>query len=174
MIHTISITANVVPDGIITTFTFTIPGTAHPLRRGGFRALDKTALGVQAQIIQDNGLGAVLVGSNGIINTALNYTTTLVTPQSVTFTIAPAVGHLITLQLDIHQGLPVMGVMNFTSQANIKQLIVADTTYVNRYNATTNRLDDISPTTLLTGDKTNFMSWVNYPTPENRQRLLFV
>ena len=174
MVHTVTVSANEVPDGIITAFTFTVAGTTKPLRRGGFRALDKTSVGVQAQIIQDNGIGGTLAGSNGTITTVLNYTTTLATPQGVTFTVAPVAGHLITLELDVHQGLPVMGVMNYYTQTNTKELIVADTTYVNRYNITTNRLDDISPTTLLTGDKTNFMSWTNYPTPTNLQRLLFV
>lgn len=174
MIHSVTVSANEVPDGIITTFTFPVSGTTQPLRRGGFRARDLTALGVQAQIIQDNGLGSVKVGSNGTINSALNYTTTLATPQSVTFTVAPAAGHTVSLTLDVHQGFPVMGVMNFYTQQNTRELIVADTTYVNRYNSVTNRLDDISPAVLLTGDKTNFMSWVNYPTPQNLQRLLFV
>lgn len=173
MIHTVSLNAVEVPDGVITTFTFVVSGSLKPLRRGGFRALSKR-LGVQNQIIQDNGIGGTLAGSSGVINTVLNYTTTLATPQSVTFTVAPAIGDVVTLQLDIHQGLPVMGVMNFYTQLNTKELIVADTKYVNRFNTITNRLDDISPATLLTGDKTNFMSWVNYPTPQNLQRLLFV
>lgn len=174
MIHTVTVSANEVPDGVITAFTFPVSGTSKPLRRGGFRALDKTLLGVTTQTIQDNGVGGTLAGSNGTITTALNYTTTLATPQGVTFTIAPPAGHLVTLSLDVHQGFPVMGVMNFYTQQNIKELIVADTTYVNRYNDTTNRLDDISPSTLLTGNKFNFNSWVNYPDPLGNQRLLFV
>jgi len=174
MVHTVTVSANEAADGARTSFTFTVSGTTKPLRRGGFRAIDRTALGVQAQIIQDNGLGGTKTGSNGTITTVLNYTTTLATPQGVTFTVAPAAGHTITLALDVHQGFPVMGVMNFYTQINTKELIVADTTYVNRYNAVTNRLDDISPAVLLTGDKTNFMSWVNYPDPQNFQRLLFV
>ena len=174
MVHTVTVSANEVPDGIITSFTFNVAGTTKPLRRGGFRAIDRTALGVQSQIIQDDGLGGTLVGSNGTITTVLNYTTTLATPQGVTFTIAPPVGHLITLALDVHQGLPVMGIMNFYTQQNTKDLIVADTTYVNKYNSSTNRLDDISPSTLLTGDKTSFMSWTNYASANDLQRLLFV
>jgi len=174
MVHTVTISANEVPDGMIDTFTFTVSNTYHPLRRGGFRAIDTTALGVQAQLIRDNGVGGTLSGSNGTIDSVLNYTTTLATPQSVTFNIAPSVGHVVTLQLDIHQGFPVMGVMNFYTQLNTQELIVADTTYINKFDIPTNRLVDISPTTLLTGDKFNFMSWTNYPTPANLQRLLFV
>lgn len=174
MIHSVTVSANEVPDGMITHFTFNVAGTSKPLRRGGFRAIDRNAGGVQIQIIEDNGLGGTKTGSNGAITTVLNYTTTLATPQAITFTVAPAAGHTVILTLDVHQGFPVMGVMNFYTQQNTRELIVADTTYVNRYNSTTNRLDDISPAVLLTGDKTNFMSWVNYPDPQNLQRLLFV
>lgn len=175
MVHTVTVSALEVPDGVITTFTFTVAGTTRPLRRGGFRAIDSTALGVQSQIIQDDGVGGTRVGSDGTINSVLNYTTTLATPQSVTFTVAPPIGHLITLQLDVHQGFPVMGIMNYYNQASIREMIVADTTYINRYNAVTNRLDDITPAAPLTGNKTNFLSWCNYPSPQtDLQRLLFV
>jgi hypothetical protein len=67
-----------------------------------------------------------------------------------------------------------MGVMNFFTQTNSRELIVADTRYVNRYNPVTNTLVDISPSTLFTGDETNFFSWTNYPTPNADQRLVFV
>ena len=65
-----------------------VPGTDKPLRRGGFRALDKTPATppVQVQIIQDDGIGGTLAGSNGTITSVLNYTTTLATPQTVTLT----------------------------------------------------------------------------------------
>lgn len=174
MIHTVTVSANEVADGVRTSFTFTVAPSTNPLRRGGFRSTDVDGVGLQAQIIQDNGVGGTLAGSNGTITSVLNYTTTLATPQSVTFTVAPAGGHVISLSLDVHQGFPVMGVMNFYTQSNTRQLIVADTTYVNRYNSSTNRLDDISPSTLLTGDKYKFMSWINYPDAQNLQRLLFV
>ncbi len=62
MINTVTVNALQVADGIITTFTFTVAGTSKPLRRGGFRAIDKDAGSVQQQIIQDNGLGSVKVG----------------------------------------------------------------------------------------------------------------
>jgi hypothetical protein len=174
MIHTVTVSSTVAADGVLTSFSFVVAGTTKPLRRGGFRAIDKTSAGVQSQIIQDNGIGGTLGGSNGTITSVLNYTTTLATPQTVTFTVPPPMGHLVTLELDVHQGEPVMGIMNFYTQLNTKELIVADTTYVNRYDSSSNRLDDISPTPLLSGGKTNFMSWVNYPTPQNLQRLLFV
>lgn len=174
MIHTVTVAANEAADGMRTAFTFTVAASTKPLRRGGFRAIDSTAGGIQSQIIQDDGVGGTLAGSDGTITTVLNYTTTLATPQGVTFTAPPAAMHVITLSLDVHQGFPVMGVMNFFDQTNVNNLIVADTNYVNRYNPLTNRLDDISPSTLLTGNNTNFMSWCNYPSPNNLQRLLFV
>lgn len=174
MIHTVTVTANEVPDGLITSFSFNVAGSTQPLRRGGFRAIDTAPLPINSQLIQDNGLGGTLAGSNGTITSTLNYTTTLATPQTVTFTLAPAVGNVVTLQLDVHQGFPVMGIMNFFTQTNNRQLVVADTTYVNRFNSATNRLDDISPAVPLTGDKTKFFSWTNYPGADGLQRLLFV
>lgn len=173
MVHTVTLSSVETPDGTNTTFTFVVGASLEPLRRGGFRAISNRD-GMQNQIIQDDGVGGTLAGSDGTITTTLNYTTSLATPQSVTFTTAPLMGDVVTLQMDIHQGFPVMGVMNFFTQLNTKELIVADTTYINRFNTITNRLDDISPATLLTGNKTNFMSWTNYPTPQNLQRLLFV
>lgn len=173
MIHSVTVAANEVPDGIIKTFTFNVAGTTKPLRRGGFKAVN-TSSGVVVQTIQDDGLGGTAVSSDGNINSVINYTTTLATPQSVTFTNPPGIGDTVSLTLDVHQGLPVMGVMNFYTQQNTRELIVADTTYVNRYNITTNRLDDITPSSPLSGDKTSFMSWTNYPDPLNLQRLLFV
>jgi hypothetical protein len=179
MIHTVKITANESANSSRTTFTFTIPASLlspnpiQPLRRGGFRALDFTGA-VQTQIIQDDGVGGTLAGSNGVINSTLNYTTYLATPQSVTFTAPPASGDVITLQIDVHQGLPVMGVMNFYTESNIKQLIVADTKYVNTYNPASNRLDDISPVVPLSGANYNFFTWTNYDAPNDTPRLLFV
>ena len=154
-------------DGITLIFDATL--SEIPVRRGtvtiGYTiaATPRTAV--------DDGLG----GFTGFaIDTALStidYTTGMV---HLEFTTAPDNATAITATYDQHQGFPVMGVMNFYTQQNSRELIVADTTYVNRYNANTNRLDDISPAVLLSGDKTNFMSWVNYPDPQNLQRLLFV
>ncbi len=182
MVHTVSIDSNETPDDIITEFTFDIPSillSPNPiqaLRRGGFRAEENTTADppVQVQIIQDNGLGGTLSGSDGTINSVINYNTYLATPQSVTFTVAPATGNLVTLQIDVHQGLPVMGVMTYYTSLDIKELIVADTKYVNRYNIITNRLDDISPGYLFTGTNANFFTWTNYDSPSSQQRLLFV
>lgn len=143
--------------------------TNIPVRRG---TLSVTyTIGAAPFTATDNGLG-VISGTN--LNSAassINYTNGAI---QLTFTTAPDNATAILATYDAHQGLPVMGVMNFYTQTNTKELIVADTTYVNRFNATTNRLDDISPSTLLTGTKYNFMSWVNYPSPTSQQRLLFV
>lgn len=142
----------------------TVPATVPPIRRGTV-TINGT---VPVQSFSDDGLGNILDGVT-VIGT-VNYTTGTV---GVTLPTAPT-GGTVTITYDSHQGLPVMGVMNFYTQINTKELIVADTKYVNRYNASTNRLDDISPSTLLTGNKYNFMSWVNYPSPTSQQRLLFV
>lgn len=140
-----------------------------PVRRG--TTVFTYTIGAVVFTATENGLG-VITGTN--LNSgasSINYTTGAVT---LTFTLAPDNLTNITVTYDAHQGFPVMGVMNFYTQTQLQELIVADTTHVNRYNSTTNRLDDISPTTLLTGNNTNFFSWANYNNANDDQRLLFV
>lgn len=141
--------------------TYTLAGST-PIRRGTFVVTGT----VPAQSVTDDGLGTFTGDGTGTID----YTTGAV---SITFNSAPTAG-TVTATYDVHQGLPVMGVMNFFSDTNTNSLIVADEMYVNRLNTVTNRLDDISPTVLLSGDKYAFMSWTNYPTQEDTARLLFV
>lgn len=99
----------------------------------------------------------------------INYTTGAV---SITLSAAPTSG-TVTATYNFYPGDPVMMIANYVTNDNTKQLIVADTQYINRYNATTNRLDDISPAYLFTGDKSNFFSWTNYPDASDDPRLLF-
>lgn len=99
----------------------------------------------------------------------INYTTGAV---SVTFATAPTAGTVLATY-DYHPGLPVMMVANFYTATNVRQLVVADTDYVNRFNSATNRLDDISPASAYTGTNSNFFSWTNYPTSAGSPRLLF-
>ncbi len=163
MVHRITGFATVgVINGINTVFTasLTVPA-GQAIRRGGVTVIGT----VPAQSFTDNGLGG-FTGATGTIN----YTTGAL---SITLPVAPAAGS-VTVTYNLHQSLPVMGVMNFFTQTSTRQLIVADTTYVNRYNPTTNVLEDISPSVLLTGNNTNFFSWTNYPSPSGLQRLLFV
>jgi hypothetical protein len=93
---------------------------------------------------------------------------------SITLPVAPILLSTVTIENDTFNDLPVMGIMNYFTQIDSRELITADIRYVNRYNPTTNRLEDISPSTLLTGNETNFMSYTNYPDPQDNQRLLFV
>ncbi len=144
------------------TATLTVPANM-PISRGSVVVSGTTP----PQSFTDNGLGAFTSG--GATGT-INYVTGA---MSITLPTAPTAGS-VTVGYDLYQGFPVMGVMNFFTQQAVRQLIVADTTYVNRYNPSTNRLEDISPTTLLTGDETNFFSWTNYLDPNALQRLLFV
>jgi hypothetical protein len=162
MVNRITAEAYGTGNGTAGPYTYTL--TEIPVRRG---TVTITAGGQSAT---DNGLGGFTTSPSGGSG-SINYTTGV---TSITFQNTVANATPITVTYDQHQGFPVMGVMNFYTQQNTREMILADTTYVNRYNSTTNRLDDISPAVLLTGDKTNFMSWVNYPTPQNLQRLLFV
>lgn len=118
-----------------------------------------------AQVLIDNGSGGFTGAGTGTIN----YTTGAI---SVTFTTAPAVASSVTVAYSAMPGNPVMMVATYVSNDNSKQLIVADTQYVNRYNATTNILEDITSTP-YTGNKFQFFTWVNYDDASGLPRLLF-
>lgn len=145
-------------NGSNRTFTWTLTA---PVARGRVVITGSSP----AQVLTDNGLGGFTGDGTGTIN----YTTGAV---SVTFTTAPAGASTVLLTYSYHQGLPVMGVMSFYPTNNVRELIVADTRFVNRYNPATDRLDDI-PAGTYTGTKIDFWSWVNYADTSNAPRLLF-
>lgn len=122
------------------------------------------------QVITDNGNGGFIGDIDPMETNTINYTTGTVT---ITFLVAPIAASTVLLTYSYHQGLPVMGVMSFYPTNNVRQLIVADTTYVNRYNPTTDRLDDISSAVAYNGTSTDFWSWVNYASATSVPRLLF-
>lgn len=146
-------------DGVNATFTLV---ATTPVRRGTFVVNGSNPV----QTLTDNGNGTFTGDGTGTIN----YTTGAV---SITFTLPPALASTVQATYDYHQGLPVMGVMSFYPTNNIRQLIVADTDFVNRYNPTTDRLDDISPAGAYNGTETDFWSWVNYESSTSAPRLLF-
>jgi hypothetical protein len=159
IIHTLTAIPMVgVINSINTTYTLAATGQ---IARGSFTVTGT----VPAQSVTDNGLG----GFNGNGTGTINYTTGAV---SITFNTAPTAG-TVTASYSIMPGNPVMMVANFITSTNIKQLIVADTKYVNRYNSTLNILEDISPASAYTGDKFDFFTWVNYASATNTPRLLF-
>lgn len=145
-------------DGANRTFTWTL---TTPVARGRVVITGSNP----AQVLTDNGLGGFTGAGTGTII----YTTGAV---SITFTAPPAVASTVLLTYSYYPGLPVMGVMNFYPTNNLRQLIVADTRFVNRYNPTTDRLDDLAAGS-YNGTFQDFWSWVNYPTPANAPRLLF-
>ena len=121
-------------------------------------------------VATDNGLGAITgVGVVAGVNSTVNYTTGVV---SIEFLVAPIVASTVVLAYSFMPGNPVMMIANFITATNVKELIVADTQYVNRYNSTLNILQDISTTT-YTGDKFQFFTWVNYESGLGVPRLLF-
>ena len=160
MVHTVSSVAPAtgVINGTNATYTWTLTA---PIARGSITVTGSNP----AQVLVDNGLGGFTGPGTGNIN----YTTGAV---SVTFNTAPIVASTVLLAYSFHPGLPVMGVMSFYPTNNVRELIVADTRYVNRYNPTTDRLEDIAAGT-YTGTATDFWSWVNYATPASAPRLLF-
>ncbi len=143
--------------------TYTINATDY-VRRGTFVVSGSNPV----QTLTDDGVGGFTGDGTGTIN----YTTGAV---SVTFTAPPAVASTVTATYDYHQGLPVMGIMNFYPNDNTRQLVVVDTQYVNIYDPTTDRLEyvDSAGTYPYNGDYQDFFSWVNYADPSSVPRLLF-
>lgn len=142
-----------------TQFTATL---TTPIRRGTV-----TVVGTNpAQSFTDDGLGFFF---NGITQIGtINYTTGAL---DITLPAAPTAGS-VTVNYDYHPGLPVMGVMSFYPANNVRQMIVADTRYVNKYDPATDRLVDI-PAGTYNGTYNDFWSWVNYESSSSAPRLLF-
>lgn len=149
------------PDGIV--LTFTLNGTDQ-IARGSI-----TVNGSNPVVVgTDDGLG--VISGMGIVTGSVDYLTGI---MSVTFSVAPAALSTVTFTYSFMPGNPVMMIANFITATNIRQLIVADTRYVNRYNSTTNILEDISPATPYTGTQFDFFTWVNYESAASVPRLLF-
>ena len=161
MIHTITglAPATGVINGTNATFTFTL---TTPVARGRVIITGSNPV----QVLVDDGVGGFTGPGTGTIN----YTTGAV---SVTFNTPPIAASTVLMAYSYHPGLPVMGVMSFYPADNVRRLVVADTDYVNIYNASTDRLDDISPATPYNGTPTDFWSWVNYSSASSAPRLLF-
>lgn len=161
IVHHITSEAYGTGSGITGPYTHTAANI--PLRRGSI------SITAGAQSATDDGAGAFVTTPAGGTGT-VNYTNG---QMSITFNGAVPGATPITVSYDYFPGLPVMMVANFYTATNIKQLIVADTRFVNRYNFTTNRLDDLAHATPFTGDNSNFFTWVNYPDASDAPRLLF-
>lgn len=161
MVHEI---ANVVPatgviNGSNTAFTWTLTA---PVARGGVVITGSSP----SQVLTDDGLGTFTGNGTGTIN----YSTGAV---SISFTLPPAALSTVLLTYSYYPGLPVMGIMSLYPTNNVRQMIVADTTYVNKYDPTTDRLVDISSSTPYSGTSKDFWSWVNYSDASFAPRLLF-
>ena len=158
IIHTLNAVALTGVDGTNRTFTL----AANPqVARGSLVITGSNP----AQVLTDNGSGGFTGPGTGTINYITGQT-------SVTFTAAPIGGSTVTASYSFMPGNPVMMVANYIDINNVKQLIVADTTYINKYIPNTNTLQDIT-TTPYTGDKFSFFSWVNYASATSTPRLIF-
>lgn len=121
-----------------------------------------------AQAFTDDGLGFFY---NGMVQIGtVNYLTGAI---SITLPAAPIVASTVTVTFSSMPGNPVMMIANYITATNVKELIVADTQYVNRYNSTLNILEDISPAAPYTGNNHQFFTWVNYASATSTPRLLF-
>lgn len=167
MVHAVSNQVLGAGDGVQLIFDSVLSNM--PVRRGS--VVVSYTIGGNPFTATDNSLGVI---SGTDVDSALSTVDYRTGDVHLVFTSPPDNLTNITANFDYHPGLPVMGIMNFYTEQQEKELIVADTDYVNRYNVGTNRLDDISPAYLLNGTKFKFFSWVNYNDPNNNNRLLFV
>lgn len=125
---------------VVSTYTLTLQNI--PIRRGTVTIVFPGAINVV-----DNGLGGFTgTGVNTALST-INYTTGVV---SITFTALPAAGQVYATY-DYHPGLPVMGIASFYTIANVREMITFDTRFINKYNASTNRLDYLGHTLSISG-----------------------
>lgn len=111
-----------------------------PLRRG------TVIITAGAQSAIDDGLGVfdtVPAGGTGTVD----YTTGDI---SITFLNVVAGATPITITYSWHPGYPVLGIMNFVTSTNVKQLIVADGRRLNLYDSTLNILDFLGLTLTIT------------------------
>ena len=160
MVHTLGpVNMTGVIDGINQTFTASL---TTPVSRGSVQVDGSNPV----QVLNDDGDGTFTGDGTGTID----YTTGAV---SITFTTAPAVASTVTITYDYFPGLPVMGIMSFYPSDNVRQLVVADTDFVNIYDSATDRLVDVSPAAPYNGTSTDFWSWVNYADAASTPRLLF-
>ena len=118
-----------------------------------------------AQRLVDDGAGNFVGNGTGTVN----YATGAI---SVTFTTPPAIGAIVDVNYSFGNDDPVMMIANYTTATNIKEMIVASTKYVNKYNSALNIFEDITATP-YTGDKFQFFTWTNYESATSTPRLLF-
>ena len=140
---------------------FTLAGNAQ-IARGSVTVTGSTP----SQAFTDDGLGRFFSGMTPI--GTVNYITGAI---SITLPSAPTAGTVL-VTYSFMPGNPVMMVATYVTGDNAKQLIVADTQYINRFNSITNTLTDITVAP-YTGNKFQFFTWVNYASPTNTPRLLF-
>lgn len=166
LVHSVAAVAPAtgVINGINKVFTFTF---TTPVARGSITITGSNPV----QVVTDNSSGAFTGAIDPLGVNTIDYTTGAAT---VTFLVAPVALSTVLATYDYHQGLPVMGIMRFYPNlaTNVPELIVADTTYVNRYDRATDRFVDITATP-YTGGSQDFWSWVNYASPTFAPRLLF-
>lgn len=152
-------------NGINTTFT--LDGNPQ-IVRGSVTASSTTPV----QSLSDNGLGL----DGGFVGAGMGTVNYITGSIVVDFTLAPTATRP-TVTYSFMPGNPVMMVANFVTASsrnglNVKDLIVCDTEYVNKYNSALNILEDITVVP-YTGDKYAFFTWVNYDSATNEPRLLF-
>lgn len=112
-----------------------------PVRRG------TVTITAGAQSATDDGLGAFTTTPAGGSGT-IDYTTGDV---SITFNANVAGATAITITYDYFPGYPVLMIATFITATNVKELIVADSRRLNKYNVNNNILEYLGATFTITG-----------------------
>lgn len=146
-------------DGANLVFTFT-PAPTLDMIAGTITVNNATP----SLTLTDDGAGGFTGDGTGTVN----YTTGAI---SITFSSAPTAGTP-TVTYTYYPDEPVLMIANFINSNGVTELIVANKSFVNKYNLTTFLLQDITGT-VLTGDYFNFFTYSQYPTIEDKPRLLF-
>lgn len=129
----------------------TITLTNAPIREGDV-SIDVNGGG---ETISDNGDGT-LTGDVAATGT-VNYVTGSITISGSVITSA------ILVSYNYYPERPVMGLFNYITSTNSRQLVALDTRTFNKYNATTNRFDEIALSgSSWTGTDADFFSFTNY------------
>lgn len=123
----------------------------------------------------DNGTGGFPTSATGFsAGATIDYNTGVV---SATWDSGAPVNPVVTYTAA--NGNPVMGIFNFITSTNTRNLVVCSTDEFNKYNATTNRFDVIafnasSNAAKPTGNESDFFSATMYPDKTSAPRLIMV
>lgn len=125
----------------------------NPLRPGDL--IISTADGGETFTDQGNGTLTGSLGGSGTIN----YTTGA---WSITYNSNPGPAHAITGDYNYFPDLPIMGITTYYQDVGTSQTLFFNTKRINKYNPTTEKLDDLTGSDIFTGSDSDFFFFENW------------